>query len=140
MKYTIISTSWNRSKLYLREIRRRVFIEEQHVPEHLEWDEYDETSFHILVVDEKNNPIGTGRLKPDGQIGRMAVAKEWRNRGIGREILRNIMEQAKSSDINRVYLNAQTSAIPFYKKHGFTVCGAEFIEAGIPHVAMNKTF
>ena len=140
MKYTIISTSWNRSKLYLREIRRRVFIEEQHVPEHLEWDEYGETSFHILVVDEKNNPIGTGRLKPDGQIGRMAVAKEWRNRGIGREILRNIMEQAKSSDINRVYLNAQTSAIPFYKKHGFTVCGAEFIEAGIPHVAMNKTF
>jgi predicted GNAT family N-acyltransferase len=134
--YVVRPVNWNASRNKLRAIRREVFIEEQHVPEELEWDDADERAYHVLATDDEGEPIGTGRLKLDGQIGRMAVAKPWRGRGVGAAILRTLIDLARKEGCSVVRLHAQTHALQFYAKHGFTAVGGEFDEAGIPHRAM----
>ncbi len=134
----IIHASWNEHRNQLGEVRRKVFIDEQHVPEELEWDEYDEYCHHILVLDNNNQAIATGRIKPNGHIGRMAVLPSWRNQGIGTAILDALQAHAVQQDIREVFLHAQVSAIPFYSKQGFEICSDEFMDAGIPHRTMKK--
>jgi len=136
MKYKIIQTNWEKNQKELSNIRREVFIEEQQVPEELEWDEFDDTSHHVLALDNNNKPIGCGRIKPDGQIGRMAVLINWRKQGIGKAILNNLLEFAIQSGYAKCYLHAQITAIPFYEKFGFLITSPEFMDAGIPHKTM----
>jgi len=134
---TIKVADWSKEKDDLSDIRRLVFIEEQNVPEEMEWDEFDETSTHFLVT-LKDQAIACARLKTDGQIGRMAVLPEYRNQGFGSKLLQFVLAEANTQDINHVYLHAQISAIPFYEKLGFITRGNIFHEANIPHREMYK--
>jgi len=138
VKHITKATSWSEDKSALGSIRKKVFIEEQKVPEELEWDEYDEQCIHILVTDDQNKPIATGRIKPDGHIGRMAVLKEYRNTGIGTAILKELIKSAQDKQLTKVYLHAQTTAISFYQKQGFKTCSEEFMDANILHKTMEK--
>ena len=128
---------WHTDNDNLTQIRRRVFIEEQNVPENMEWDEYDDSATHFLATLD-NKVIATARLKTDGQIGRMAVLAEYRNKGIGSKLLQFVVLTAKQQKLKNIYLHAQVSAISFYEKHGFTACGHVFYEANIPHREMSK--
>jgi len=133
----ICVANWGNNKEALKQIRRQVFIEEQNVPEDMEWDEHDESSTHFLItLDDK--AIATARLKSDGQIGRMAVVQEYRNLGIGSKLLQFVLQYATSQNVKQVYLHAQVEAIPFYEKHGFTTHSEIFYEANIPHRDMLK--
>ncbi len=84
--FKVVQANWPTGKDSLRVVRRKVFIEEQQVPEELEWDGEDEVSSHVLAVAADGMPIGTARLLRDGHIGRMAVLKEWRRRGVGQRL------------------------------------------------------
>jgi predicted GNAT family N-acyltransferase len=134
--FVIRPVNWNAHRDKLHAIRRTVFIEEQNVPEELEWDEIDECCDHVLAFAADGAPIGTGRLVLDGRIGRMAVLKAWRGRGVGSAILKMLLLLAQKEGLESVDLHAQTHAVGFYAKHGFTATGGEFMEAGIPHRAM----
>ncbi|MBS0298868.1 MAG: GNAT family N-acetyltransferase [Proteobacteria bacterium] len=127
---------WEEAESALRAIRTIVFIHEQHVPEAMEWDEFDIISVHLLARDAAGQPVGTARLLPDGHIGRMAVLKEWRGQGFGSAMLRKLLQELTRRHQQKAQLNAQTNAVPFYEKFGFRVLGEEFMEAGIPHVKM----
>ena len=131
---------WEEAEPALRVIRTAVFIHEQHVPEAMEWDEFDATSIHLLACNTIGQPVGTARLLTDGHIGRMAVLKEWRGRGFGSAMLRKLLQELTLRRQQRAQLNAQSSAVPFYEKLGFKVLGEEFMEAGIPHVKMTFSF
>jgi predicted GNAT family N-acyltransferase len=121
----------------LKDIRRRVFIEEQAVPAELEWDEFDATATHFLAtINDKS--IACARLKSDGQIGRMAVLADYRNRGIGDKLLQTVLQVATEQQLKEVYLHAQVAAIPFYERKGFIASGEIFHEANIPHREMRK--
>lgn len=129
-------TTWPRSVAALTTLRRRVFIEEQHVPEVLEWDGLDEAARHWIAEGSQGEAIGTVRLLDDGHIGRMAVVDGWRGRGIGSALLHAALEGAKEQGITEVWLDAQTTALPFYLRHGFTPEGTVFLDANIPHRRM----
>jgi predicted GNAT family N-acyltransferase len=126
---------WPGELATLRAIRDEVFVREQAVPIELEWDEFDPVSQHVLAWSGER-AIGTGRLLPDGHIGRMAVLGEWRGRGVGSALLTALMEVARTSGLSRVELNAQLHAMPFYERHGFRAEGEEFLDAGILHRRM----
>ena len=116
-------------------IRRTVFIEEQNVPESLEIENEDE-SFHVLAL-FGNMPVGTGRWRKTSEgykLERFAVLKEFRTKGIGRDIVKFVLDQISSEDM--IYLHAQESVIKFYKDLGFTIIGSTFIEADIVHAKM----
>ena len=126
---------WHVDREILRTLRGEVFIGEQSVPANMEWDEFDAQSRHVVAIAD-GVPIGTGRLLPDGHIGRMAVLRRWRGQGAGSALLTGLMDIARDLGVQRVKLNAQVQALPFYLGHGFQVEGEEFQDAGIPHRRM----
>ena len=127
---------WEGAEAELRSIRSQVFVQEQGVPEALEWDGLDSESVHLLAVTEKCGAVGTVRLSADSHIGRMAVLKNWRNKKVGAALLERIVWIARERGMQQVVLNAQTTAIGFYAKFGFQIAGEEFMDAGIPHFHM----
>lgn len=131
---------WSAQRDAARLVRHEVFVIEQKVPLELEWDEMDAASLHAVVHDERGNPIATGRLLPDGHIGRMAVKAHARGRGIGSAVLQALMTEARKRGDGTVVLNAQTHAERFYVRFGFVKEGVEFMDAGIPHIRMRRCF
>ncbi|MBO6656255.1 MAG: GNAT family N-acetyltransferase [Pseudomonadales bacterium] len=138
-KFNIREADWAADGKQLSHIRRLVFIVEQEVPQEEEWDGRDDESWHWIATDSSDVPIGTARLLPDGQIGRMAVLSEHRKHGVGAALLEQAVEKARHLGFEQVYLNAQTHALGFYERSGFVLEGEEFMEAGIPHVRMTQT-
>jgi len=118
------------------QIRHDVFVIGQHVPPDLEIDGKDPDCVQVLVWDDKDHPIATGRMQSDGKIGRMAVLESHRGQGIGRQMLDVFIDYARSNAYKQVYLNSQMQAVPFYEKAGFESEGEIFYEARIPHVRM----
>ena len=136
--FQIVVATWKDQADVLCQIRRTVFIEEQNVPEELEWDGLDESCQHLLALDNNNNAIGTGRLCEHGHIGRMAVIKDWRGKGVGGALLKKFIDIAQKTGTLKLVLNAQISAAGFYARYGFSVEGDEFMDAGIPHLRMTR--
>lgn len=127
--------SWDELAALASPIRFTVFVEEQRVPVELELDEFDPLSCHAVAwVD--GTPVGTGRLLPDGHIGRMAVRPAWRGRGVGAALLEALIDEAGRRGMGRLALNAQTHALGFYARFGFTPVGEVFDDAGLPHRTM----
>lgn len=136
--FTLETADWSAHGPVLYAIRRAVFVEEQQVPESLEQDEHDAHCLHILARDRNGRPIATGRLLADGHLGRVAVLRDWRGRGVGRAIVARLVELARERGLPRVELHAQTHALAFYEALGFRAEGGEFLEAGIPHRLMYR--
>ncbi|HEX4985772.1 MAG TPA: GNAT family N-acetyltransferase [Burkholderiales bacterium] len=132
---TVRRAGWTGDNRLLRAIREEVFVREQGVPAELEWDEFDAVSQHVIAW-AGSSAVGTGRLLPDGHIGRMAVLAAWRGRGAGSALLMALMDLARAAGMRHVELNAQTRALGFYARHGFRAEGEEFDDAGIPHRRM----
>jgi predicted GNAT family N-acyltransferase len=134
--------TWEEARAQAAPIRLAVFVEEQAVPSQLEMDEMDAQCIHALAFEdsafEDSLAVGTGRLLPDGHIGRMAVLKEFRGKGAGGALLAKLMEAAKSRGDREVVLSAQVHAVRFYQAYGFELFGEVYEEAGIPHRDMRR--
>ena len=128
---------WESAQADAKPIRFTVFVDEQRVPAEIELDEHDAQCVHAVVYDGKQ-AVGTGRLLPDGRIGRMAVLKEFRSRGVGALLLKALVQRAKERGDTEVVLSAQVKAVPFYRAHGFIAEGDIYMEAGIPHQDMRR--
>ncbi len=128
---------WESARRHAAPIRFTVFVEEQGVPRDIELDEMDADCIHAVAFEDKE-AVATGRLLPDGHIGRMAVLKQWRGRGIGGHILNALMDEARARGQREAVLSAQVHAAPFYRSHGFVEEGAEYLEAGIAHRDMRR--
>jgi predicted GNAT family N-acyltransferase len=139
-QFDIAEANWDFQENQLSAPRRRVFILEQGTPTEEEFDGADAEAWHWLATDPDTFPIGTGRLMPNGQIGRMAVIKEFRGLGIGAAILEAAIAKATRQGMQQVFVHAQTHATSFYEKFGFLITGGEFKEVDIPHVKMVLNF
>jgi predicted GNAT family N-acyltransferase len=133
-------------------VRYRVFVDEQGVDPDIEVDDHEEEATHFVAYDE-GEAVGVARLRPydpaeyggpasveyDGPVAkveRMAVLREYRGQGVGRAILETVEERAREMEFERARLHAQVRSAGFYEALGYERVGAEFEEAGIPHVAM----
>ena len=135
----IITANWADHQLQLAAVRTAVFVDEQGVPEEIEMDAEDARCHHLLALIEQQ-PVGTARLLANGRIGRLAVIKPCRNRGVGRQLLRASMALAKSLGMNDLHLHAQVQTLDFYRAVGFEAEGEVFVEAGIRHQNMTLSF
>ncbi len=135
----IIVGNWETLRAHAQPIRFEVFVDEQKVPAEIELDEMDALSIHAVAYDEAGQPLATGRLLPDGHIGRMAVRRAGRGQGVGGAVLQALIEAARQRGDREVILNAQTHAAPFYARYGFAREGEEFMEAGIAHITMRAS-
>ncbi|MEI4769707.1 GNAT family N-acetyltransferase [Psychrobacillus sp. FJAT-51614] len=122
-------------------IRRKVFVEEQDVPLHMELDEYDQEAIHFVAYDGEI-PFGAGRIRTVGpslgKVERVCILPEYRGKNYGNLMMQCMEEYALSKEFHKLKLNAQSHAISFYEKRNYTITSPEFLEASIPHRAMEK--
>lgn len=122
-------------------IRRAVFIDEQQISEAEEWDDLDKAALHFVGFDGGED-IATGRLfVADGvaKFQRIAVLKHARGRNIGLDLIQAMIDCATADEsVHTLKLSAQTYAIPFYERLGFTAFGDAYDDAGIPHRDMKR--
>ena len=128
---------YSRNKALIHQVRTDVFVHEQNIPPDLEIDHLDSVSQHVLSTYE-GLPVGTGRLTPQGRIGRVAVSRPLRRQGVGQQIMEQLLELAERNRHREVVLSAQHHAISFYEKLGFEREDEAFLEVGIWHVTMRK--
>jgi predicted GNAT family N-acyltransferase len=128
--------SWSALRALAEPIRTSVFVDEQNVPAEIEVDDWDAVSLHAIARDAAGAALGTGRLLPDGHIGRMAVLRAARGRGVGRALLRALVQAARERGHREVVLSAQMHALAFYQGEGFVGEGEVYDDAGIPHLLM----
>ncbi|MDD3029254.1 MAG: GNAT family N-acetyltransferase [Alphaproteobacteria bacterium] len=123
-------------------LRKAVFVEGQKVPLDLDADGFDDEAYHWLAFSD-GKPVGTARVllldeRKIGKVQRVAVLEACRGQGVGRKIMQAIEESKSVSSVTCFKLGAQTHALPFYEKLGYTAYGDEFDDAGIPHRNMKK--
>jgi predicted GNAT family N-acyltransferase len=123
-------------------VREQVFCVEQRVPREMEIDGHDETALHLLALDpEAERVIGTLRLLLDGdvaKVGRVAVERDWRRRGIASRMLDLALARARERGCRQARLAAQLDATGLYERAGFIVESDPFEQAGIAHVSMSR--
>jgi len=129
---------WPEAEPLVMPLRVRVFVDEQGVPAEIEQDELDPVSLHAIATDASGAVIGTGRLLPDGHVGRMAVDARCRGRGVGARVLLALLDEAARRGHRKAILHAQLSAEGFYARYGFHRTGDVFLEAGIAHTVMER--
>ena len=137
---SVVSGDWKTYQHECERVRDMVFVAEQKVPRELEFDEDDHSAEHFVAIDARKMVMGCARLLDDGRIGRVAVLRPFRRRGIGRVLMEAVLERAKARGMASVYLGAQVQAQPFYEQLGFKPYGNVFDEAGIPHQMMRLVF
>lgn len=124
------------------DIRKKVFVEEQGVPLHLELDEHDQDALHFIVTKD-GETIAAARLREYepavGKVERVCVLEQYRGKRLGFLLMEHIEKEAQKKNWKKLKLNAQSYAIPFYEKLHYIVTSPEFLDAGIPHRAMEKT-
>jgi len=126
---------WIDGHTQLKNIREKVFIQEQKVTPELEWDGMDEKAIHFLVFKDEE-AIGCARaivIKSQMQLGRMAVLKEYRGQGAGSTLIEKAIVTAKLKQLSSIQISAQCNAINFYVKFGFEVMGDTYLDAEILH-------
>jgi len=121
-------------------IRKAVFVDEQRIEPGLDQDGLDRerNTTHILIEDD-GAIAGTARMIAQGdivRIGRLAVLKDHRGRGLGRKLMEFMIERCRGRPIRAISLGAQAHSIGFYEKLGFKAMGPVFLEAGIEHQRM----
>jgi predicted GNAT family N-acyltransferase len=119
------------------EIRNKVFVIEQNVDPKLEYDEFEEIAIHYLAYIE-NIPVATARWRHTDygiKLERFATLKEYRNKGVGSAILKEVLKDVLSHPLT-IYLHAQLPAVQFYERHGFVKEGGIFYEADMAHYKM----
>ncbi len=139
--FTVFEADWRdeADRRALSKIRTDVFVHEQKVPQEVEIDAFDPLSLHAIARMNKDGAaMATGRLLPDGHIGRMAVLKAYRGTGAGMAILLHLIEKAREQGFAEVLLSAQTHAVGFYQHAGFTAYGDEYLDCDIPHRMMRR--
>lgn len=137
---TLKRGGWDALGTDAQRIRTEVFVQEQRIPQELEWDAADATALHAVAYNRLGEAVATGRLLPHGpgvvKIGRMAVNRVLRGGQVGRQVLHALMDAAAERGEREVMLHAQRSAEGFYRRLGFEQRGEPFEEAGIAHVEM----
>lgn len=136
--YRVELMNWEKAQPVAGPLRFAIFVGEQNVPSGIELDDVDASCTHAIAYEAEGKAVGTGRLLPDGRIGRMAVIKEFRRMGVGAAILEALMEQARKQGDAEVTVSAQLQAAEFYRGFGFVAEGKVYEEAGILHQAMRK--
>jgi YbgC/YbaW family acyl-CoA thioester hydrolase len=133
---------WDELGVDARALRTEVFVDEQHIPAALEWDQADGDAVHAVARNRLGMALATGRLVAAApgvaKIGRMAVRHAARGSGVGRLVLEALIDAARARGDHEVMLHAQHSAVPFYRRCGFAERGAPFTEAGIVHIEMAR--
>ncbi|MEQ1964245.1 GNAT family N-acetyltransferase [Xenorhabdus khoisanae] len=120
-------------------IRKQVFTDEQGFDAEIDIDEYDDIALHVVIFDDEK-PIGVLRAIPQDdnmlKVGRVAVLKDYRGQGIGRDVMKFIEDYGRKNKVTTIGLSSQCHARPFYESLGYQAQGEIYLEDGAEHIFM----
>jgi hypothetical protein len=131
MTYKPRKVSWNRSQSDIKTIREKVFVCEYRIAPQQEFDQQDDCCDHVLLRDDQNAPIATGRIDPHGKISRIAILMQHRNLEVANTVIRKLLEIARAKGLTKVYIDSELEEVEKYTSQGFSASGAVFMDAGI---------
>ncbi len=132
MAFTIKSVDWEKDKHRLKALREHVFVLEWRVPERSEFDEDDNSAFHVLIVSESDEAIATGRLTQQGELGRIAVKRNHRTLPVYRALFEALLNAAKRNKVPMVKVVCNLESVSYHRSLGFVPDGQVFMDAGAP--------
>ncbi len=133
----IIQADWQRHHTLIHDIRQQVCVDEMGIPADHEWDGRNPAYCQWLAYISGNTPVAPVRLSPGGSLGRMAMLRDWRGKGVCRAVLERVLDDARQLEQDCIRLGAQRHAAGFNTHFGFHVEGEELISAGLPHLPMH---
>lgn len=137
MPYQVNIVNWQQAKRQLKTVREKVFVFERRIPYNIEFDRHDLKAYHVLVIDQENQePIATGRITDKGEISRICVVISKRKTPVGKEVIETLLRIARKNNLKEVYINSSLEAVSYFSKHNFNAIGAVFMEAGMPRQRM----
>ncbi|SET29397.1 GNAT family N-acetyltransferase [Thalassotalea agarivorans] len=137
MSFTVCRVHWEHAAPLLKEVRERVFVVEQRIPKHVEFDVQDRNAAHLLVCEDRSQlPVATGRILPDGEIGRIAVVPEYRRAKLDFLVLKELLKIAKRMELQSVSINSPLDKVQHFNQKGFKPVGHVYMEAGLPKQKM----
>ena len=128
-------------KYYL--LRWEVLRKPWNQPRGTEKDEYENSSVHVMALDEKNECVGVSRLQfntpQEAQVRFMGVRDDQQGKGVGKNLMQYLEEKAKEKGAEKIVLQARENAVPFYLSIGYAVTEKTFLLWGIiQHYRMEK--
>ncbi|GAB3069262.1 GNAT family N-acetyltransferase [Virgibacillus ainsalahensis] len=138
MNIKLVETNEEKEQAF--NIRMQVFVEEQKVPADEELDEQDATAIHFIGYQD-GEPVAASRLRFVGDYGkleRICVLKKERGKSYGSDLIQTMENEIRKHGYQKAKLNGQIHAEKFYQNLGYETVSGEFMDAGIPHVAMIK--
>lgn len=136
MTFFVQNVDWGKGKHRLSKLRERVFVYEWRIPKECEFDEFDTASSHVLILDDDNQEVATGRLTPSGEIGRIAVVPRYRGPEVYTTLFRALLDQARGRGLSQVSVQCELEGVAYYQQQGFRPVGAVYMDAGIPRQRM----
>ena len=130
--------SWEHAEAQAAPLRFALFVEMKQA-DGFELDELDKDCVHAMAYDDGGKAIGTARMRPDGQIGPLAIVMDWRRRGVDAAMLEGLVNEARKRGLGEVRLSAPVQALEFYQSHGFVADGKIRPVGGALQQPMKKT-
>jgi predicted GNAT family N-acyltransferase len=139
MTFIAKNVDWGTTKHKLCKIREKVFVCEWRIPKEYEFDQQDKIAFHVLVLDEKDQEIATGRITPQGEIGRIAVEPQFRGPEVYQTLFNALLKIAQQHGLENVLVQCELEGVEYYQQQGFRPVGTVYMDAGIPRQRMTCT-
>lgn len=139
MTFRVENVDWGKAKHKLSKLREQVFVYEWRIPKEYEFDQYDDASFHVLVLDDENQEVATGRLTPLGELGRIAVVPRFRGPEVYQTLFQALIALARKHSIEQISVQCELEGVAYYQQQGFRPVGSVYMDAGIPRQRMSCT-
>jgi predicted GNAT family N-acyltransferase len=136
MAFFAKSVDWENERHTLKKIREKVFVCQWRIPAEYEFDHQDSIASHVLVVNEHNQEVATGRITPEGEIGRIAVEPEFRGPEVYQALLDALLKIAKEHGLQDVLVQCALEGVNYYQQQGFRSVGTVFMDAGVARQSM----
>lgn len=136
MTLIVKDVDWENAKHKLSKIREKVFVCEWRIPRECEFDKQDSKATHMLVLDDEQQAIATGRLTPKGEIGRIAVVPKYRGPEVYQTLFGALISKANHLGLEKVFVHCELEGVDYYQKQGFEPVGTVFMDAGVPRQKM----
>ena len=136
MTFTVINVDWGKEKHKLRKLREKVFVYEWRIPMENEFDQQDSIAFHVLVLDKNNQEVATGRITPQGEIGRIAVEPDYRGPEVYQTLINALLKIAQQHGLENVLVQCELEGVDYYQQQGFCPVGAVYMDSGVARQRM----
>lgn len=131
MTYKVNQVNWRSNSADIKSIREKVFVCEYRIPQSSEFDKQDSKSEHVLLRNERGDPIATGRICEDGKISRIAVLRNYRGSEAGKRVIGKLLDIAKARGLTKVYIDSGLDDVDKYRQLGFSATGSVYMDSGV---------